>query len=167
MKQRLAVLLLLGFSNSSFAMFCPVGFNQIYIGDTIEQVQKQCGKPDSQNTKKEEPMVPQEWSFFVSQPPVVSSQPQAAQKMIVTLINGKVVNMTVSGFSVSNSNLCGALVSVGDTAENVKTACGNPGFINKSSENSGQKPTEITEFKYNSTPAATLIFENGRLKQRK
>lgn len=167
MKRQLGLLLLLGFSTSSFAMFCPKGFNQISMGNTIDQVIQQCGTPDGQTTKKVEAMGNQEWSFYVNQPPPISSQPQAAQKMVVTLINGKVANMTVSGFSVANSNLCGALVSVGDSAENVKAACGTPGFINKSSDSNGPKPTEVTEFNYNSTPPMTLIFENGKLKEKK
>lgn len=40
MKKVITLLAFLGVSTSASAMFCPNNFNQINIGDTIEQVQK-------------------------------------------------------------------------------------------------------------------------------
>lgn len=172
MKKSLTLLLLFGCYTPAFALFCPNNFNQINIGDTIAQVQAQCGKPDAQKTTKEEAAGPQEWNFYVSPSmhgygaPGMQGGQQGSLKMAIAFSSGKVINITVNGMSLASTTICGRSVSVGDTMESVKGACGKPVFINKSSQNNDSKPTEVTAFKY-SASGTTLIFENGVLKERK
>ncbi len=172
MKKTFALLLLLGFYTPAFALFCPTNFNQINIGDTIAQVQAQCGKPDFQKTTKEEGKGPQEWNYYVAPSthgygaPNMPGGQQASLKMAIAINGGKVLNITVNGMSLASTTICGNSVSVGDSIESVQGACGKPVFVNKSSQDDS-KPTEVTLYKYNSTPAVTLTFENGVLKDRK
>ncbi len=165
MKKICALWILLGCSTQTFAMFCPSNFNQINIGDTIDQVLLQCGKPDIQNTKKVDAAGPQEWRYYVTLPSTVNGAQQASVQMAIAFDQMKVINITVNAMSLASTSLCGGTISVGDTMESVKGVCGNPVFVNKS-DIGESKPTEVTEFKYNASPAK-LIFENGKLKERK
>lgn len=173
MKKMILSFALISLSTSASALFCPNNFNQMTIGDTIEQVQKACGKPDAEKKSHAEENGPQEWSYYVH--PQTSnytgmstnSTQQAALKMSVAFNEGKVVNITVNGMSLAATTICGSGIAVGDLAKNVKSACGNPLVINKSSQSNDEKPAEIIQYKYNSTPPTTLIFENGILKERR
>jgi len=169
----LLLLAFLGISTAASAMFCPNNFNQINMGDTLAQVQQQCGKPDTQKTSKGDDKGPQEWNFYVH--PIMNkytairtnSGQEASVKMAIAFNDQKVVNITVNGMSLATTTICGGAVSVGDGMQSVKSACGDPVFINKSDQKSNEKPDEITELKYNSTPPTTLIFINGKLNERK
>src|SRR3990167_10586638 len=173
MLKYIASFIFLAFSISAHAMFCPTNFNQITIGDTIEHVQQQCGKPDiEKKSTSEVDTGPQEWNYYVSpgfvgyNPPPVAGQQQGSVQMTLALNNNKILNITVNGMSLASTTLCGNSVSVGDSAERVKSACGDPVFVNKSSNQPKGKPTtiETTTLKNNSTPPVTLIFENDKLK---
>ena len=162
-------------SNPSFALFCPNSFNQIEIGDTIQQVEQQCGKPDGIKLSKGDDNGPQEWNFYV-QPTMnnytsmrLKGSQEASVKMAIAMNDAKVINITVNGMSLATTTLCGGhSISVGNTAQTVKSACGDPAFINKSSaSNNGEKPADITTYKYNSTPPTVLTFVNGKLQDRK
>ncbi|HSW69358.1 MAG TPA: DUF2845 domain-containing protein [Gammaproteobacteria bacterium] len=164
---------LLGISTSASAMFCPTNFNQINLGDTIPQVEQQCGKPDGIKNSKGEDKGPQEWNFYVH-PEMkkytqmrTNSGAEASVKMSVAFVNQKVVNISANGMSLASTTLCGKSVTVGDDMKSVKEACGDPAFMNKNSQNSNEKPDEIVEYKYNSTPPIVLVFENGKLTERK
>lgn len=155
-------------STQAIAMFCPSGFNQMNFGDSIQQIMQQCGTPETQKTyRMADTHQPQEWNYYVKMDP---TQP-ASVKMIVAFDgNKKVINITVNAQSLASTSLCGRTVSVGDVDKSVKAACGDPAFINQnktSGDASNAPQTEITEFKYNTTPPITLIFENGKLKERK
>ncbi len=173
MKKSLALLLLLGCYTQAFALFCPNNFNQINIGDSIAQVEAQCGKPEGQKKTTEEPNVPQEWNYYVSPSmhgygaPGMPGGQQASLKMSVAFMGGKVINITVNGMSLASTTICGGSLSTGDSMESAKKTCGDPVYINKTSKAGDVKPVEITTFKYNTSPAITLIFENGVLKERK
>lgn len=173
MKKIMSLLAFLSLSTTASAMFCPKNFNQINIGDTIEQVQQQCGKPDFEKKSEGDDNSPQEWNFYVH-PEMkkytetrTNSGAEASVKMAIALNQGKVVNITVNGMSLATTTICGPSVSVGDTGKSVKSACGDPVFINKSSQTNGEKPAELVEYKYNTMPATILLFENGKLKERK
>lgn len=177
-------LALLGLSTSASAMFCPKNFNQINMGDSIEQVQQQCGKPDAQKTVKGEDNGPQEWTFYVhpqmkryTQTRTNSGQ-EASVKMTVAFNNGKVVNITVNSMSLATTTVCGSpagqitqslqAVSIGDSAKAVKAACGDPIAVSKGTQSDDQqKPVEMVEYTYNSSPPVVLVFEGGRLVERK
>ena len=175
MVRPITLVALLSLSTSSFAWFCPSNFNQINIGDTIQQVEQQCGKPDGiKKYQAEDNNGPQEWNYFV-QPAMnnyagmrMKSTDNASVKMAIALNGGKVVNVTTNGMSLASTTICGGRrISVGDTADSVKKACGAPQFVNKSSANANApKPAEMIQYKYNSTPPVVLVFENGKLQQR-
>lgn len=170
MKKYLLTASLMLFSANICAWVCPTNFNQIVAGDSIAQVEKMCGKPDSQKTSEKEPNVPQEWTYYVTQPLQPGTQPNAPSgsvKMTIALANDKVVNITAQATSLSSTSLCGPTISVGDNSDTVKAACGDPGFIQKTQSAAGAKPKEIIEYKYSTAPPNTLVFENGILKDRK
>ncbi|OAI47166.1 hypothetical protein AYO45_05960 [Gammaproteobacteria bacterium SCGC AG-212-F23] len=182
MKNKWIYFLLLPYSTASVALFCPGNFNQINLGDTTAQVIAQCGKPDEEKTTKVEPTQPQEWNYYMVADPSNSS-PQGSLKMSVAFdANKKVVNITVNGTSLVSTTLCGGNIGggyaggnniqLGDTSDTVKTNCGKPMFINQNTTPADTSQpttpaTELTEYKYHSTPPTTLIFENGKLKERK
>lgn len=173
MKKTFVLLTCLTLSTSGFAMFCPKNFNQINLGDTIEQVEQQCGKPDFIRKSQSEDNGPQEWNFY-AHPQMkrytetrTNSGAEASVKVAVALNNGKVVNISANGMSLAATTICGGRsIAVGDTADSVKNACGDPVFINKSNLPNKPKPDEIITYKYSSTPPVILTFVNGKLTER-
>ena len=161
--------LLLLFPTTSFAFFCPTNFAQINVGDSIEAVTQQCGKPSKQETKEVKPEVPQEWNYFISRAPSPGStttNTQGTLKLqIVFDANGKVINMSVNGLSSGQTAICGNSIQVGDMLEKIKATCGSPTMINKQDESlNTTPPKKITTFTYNTTPeSTTLTFEDGKL----
>ncbi len=159
---------LLGISNC-YAIFCPNNFNQIYAGQTMAQVEAVCGKPDKETSKDVEAQGPQEWSYFMmpTAPVVGSPTTQGSLKTQFAFdASGRVINISVNGIGVGGTAICGTQIQLFDAREKVKAACGNPTFINKQSTEGGAKPdpTKVTEYNYGST---TLVFENGKLTERK
>lgn len=166
----------------SFAFFCPSNFNDINIGDPISKVIELCGQPDSKVVKDAPDKQPQEWSYYMANQPNQLQIPTAAQGTLKTTIafdaEGKVMNISVNNIGVATTNKCGTQVSLGDTREQVESACGKPTLISKQNQNeppvppppAGVKPEDLpnkqVEFTYNSTPAMTLIFIDGRLTER-
>jgi len=173
MKKIILASLSLLYMNTSFAVFCPGNFNQINNGDTIEQVEAQCGKETSQATHDEEPPVPQEWIFYVplSQLTPTTSMPPAnaaTSRLTVALDNNKVTNITNNGIGLPSFQYCTkGLISVGDTAAHVKDMCGSPAMINKSSASGSDNTpkTKVTVLTYvTDSGTTTLTFVNGMLK---
>jgi hypothetical protein len=159
----------------SFAFFCPNNFNQIQIGDTLDQVTQQCGKPDSQEKKPVEPNVPQEWIYFIPQTVAMGGGLGAAQGTLRTSFSfdqdGKVLNITVNGIGVGGTMICNNTnIQLGASQDDIKAACGKPSFINKqqtaAATSETKQSTQIT-FTYNTSPPAQLIFVDGVLKERK
>jgi hypothetical protein len=173
MRKILTTLLLMGCYTQAFALFCPKSFNQMNIGDSIEQIQAQCGKPDGIKITKAEEKGPQQWDYYVTPQtpgyamPSTPTGQQASVKMTIAFNEGKVVNITANGMSLAATTLCGGNISVGDSTASVKSSCGNPVIVNKSNSGTESKPDEITEYKYDSTPPVILIFVNGTLTERK
>ncbi|HEX2549493.1 MAG TPA: hypothetical protein VHM20_06670 [Gammaproteobacteria bacterium] len=161
------------FSLNVSAWMCPGNFNQVGIGDTIEQVKQQCGQPVAENASMHEPNVPQEWKFFiaVNQPyrltysPSNNPPPRATIRMTVTFVNDKAVNIMVEEQSLTSTSLCGPTINTGDSQKSIERSCGKPVFIQKADTNA--KPTPVTELIYSTAPPNTFIFENGRLKDRR
>ena len=156
-------------SHNTFAWVCPNNFNQIVPGDSLAKVEPACGKPSSQKTTEKEPNVPQEWTYYVTQAtqPGVTSGTTGSVKMTIAFANDKVVNITAQATSLSSTSLCGPTISVGNNMETVRGACGDPSFIQKQQSTTGAKSLEVTEYKYDTAPPNTLVFENGILKDRK
>lgn len=156
-------------TNTAFAFFCPTNFTQINMGDSIDQINQQCGKPALIETKKVEPTGPQEWNYYI--PQTVASDTltpmQGSLKMQVTMDNkGKVININVNGIGVGATSVCGNNIQLGDTKEAIKKVCGNPGYINKESTADLEKTHKadiMTTYIYKSDPPVKLIFTNGKL----
>lgn len=158
----------------SSAFFCPTNFNQIYYGQTPDQVMQQCGKPDVQQNSVEKPEGPQQWEYLIPQT-VTNRALQSVQGTVKTEIifdaNGQAVNISVNGIGVGATTICGTQIQLGDTREAVKKACGQPSFVNKQNGNSaalGSPPPakKITLFIYKTNPPLTLKFVNGVLESK-
>ena len=155
----------------SFAFFCPTNFNQITAGQTRAQVTAACGKPDKQESKKVKAEGPQEWSYYVPQSVATSDMTtaQGTLKMQFTFDDsGKAINISVNGIGVGSTTICGNSVSLGDTRDAIKAACGKPSFVNQQNGNTAvlgaaQPSTVMVTFTYNTNPPVTLTFENGKL----
>lgn len=155
-----------------YAFFCPNNFNQVNIGDSIESVEAACGKP-AKITKKDPPdNTPQEWSYFVPQSGL-STNANPSRATIKTVISfdgtGNAANISMNNVSTGSARLCGTNIKIGMSRQDVESACGKPGFINKQAENKAQTDekdndaNKIIEYLYTSTPPMTLIFEKGKL----
>lgn len=154
-------------STQTFAMFCPKNFNQINIGDTLEKVTQTCGAADSTKTYKVEPGKAQEWKYFVKPDP---KQPSSITMSVAFDADKKVVNITVNGTTLMTTTICGSPISVGDSADSIKGACGSPAFTNQGNPPDNTPPpttNENTELTYATSPPVVLVFENGILKERK
>lgn len=153
------------FTNSWADMFCPNNFNSISIGDSLDSVLAACGQPDKQTTKKDKPTQPQEWVYFIAATP---DMPGALRTTIAFDANGKVVNISVNGAGVTQTQICGQTIQFGDKQEDIQNACGKPAYVNQATNESEKlKEVEITELKYNSVPPVTLTFMDGKLQERK
>lgn len=171
LKQMHAFLFLVASSTTAYAWLCPNSFTEIQPGDTIERIEAVCGKPLSEKKTQGGYRGPQEWQYFVTitQPLMGSGATSGSSpsvKMSVAFVENKVINITVQGTSLASTSICGPTINVGDSDKSVEKNCGKPTFIQKQDDDKS-KPIEIMEYKYNTTPPNTLVFENGILKERK
>ncbi|MDA8561977.1 DUF2845 domain-containing protein [Gammaproteobacteria bacterium] len=165
------VLLIFIMSSSTYAWICPTNFQQIAVGDSIEQVESACGDPASKKELDGGYQGPQEWQYFVTiKRPLNQSGVRAdaspSVKMSIAFVDKKAINITVQGTSVASTSLCGPTISIGDKDKSVEKNCGKPVFIQKQGAEK-ENSVQITEYKYNSSSPNILIFENGVLKERK
>lgn len=168
------VILLFGtlLSTSALAVMCPNNFNTVNVGDSVDSVLQQCGKPVTKNEYKIDVDVPQEWSYYV----IVAPPNPATIQMTVVFVNKKVANITVNAMSLVSTNVCGGTpnmngfgtINVGDDMDTVKAACGKPTFIKKGElpEGSGNK-IDVTELIYTGQSPYMMYFENGKFQSRK
>ncbi|MBV9576627.1 MAG: DUF2845 domain-containing protein [Gammaproteobacteria bacterium] len=169
--QTILALSCLTFPLFASAFFCPNNFNQINVGDSIDYVTQQCGKPDNtkESTKKND-NVPQEWSYYIPQTvsTETSNQAQGTLKTSITFDEkGNAINISVNGLGVGSTTICGTSVQLGDSRDSVKSACGDPSFINKQQLPTTASPpqeTKVTELTFGNTK---LLFENGKLTESK
>ncbi|OGT37291.1 MAG: hypothetical protein A3F12_05640 [Gammaproteobacteria bacterium RIFCSPHIGHO2_12_FULL_38_14] len=153
----------------TYAIKCPTNFNQINVGNTPEQVEKQCGKADKQETKEVKPKAPQEWNYFVNKSFATSNataQQSTIKVQVVFDADGKVINISVNGLGTGSTTLCGSEIKNGMTEDAIKSACGDPTFINKQQAGEGKPATKVLEWTYNTRPPVKLIFENGEFKEK-
>jgi hypothetical protein len=152
----------------SYAFFCPTNFNQIDFGNSTEQVQNQCGKPDKEEKKEQEPPVPQEWSYYIPQTVAMNSTQEAQGTLKTTVTfdkDDKAINISVNGLGVGETQICGQAIQLGNSKQAVETACGKPSFISKQPPVDGQPAAtkKIVIYTYQSTPPQKLTFEDGIL----
>ncbi|VVC75514.1 hypothetical protein AQUSIP_08040 [Aquicella siphonis] len=177
-------------SMNAFAIFCPSNFSQVRPGDTIDQVLELCGKPDSQNSYNKTASLSEEWSYYVksdandkttSKMTVVFSSdkvininvvvPRALEQGLIAAPNGKhapvvgvIINDGQTPQNVASTRVCGSLISIGDSVQQVESACGKPAAVRQNQPpGAPADATIITELKYGGTTPATLLFENGIL----
>lgn len=158
---------------SSFAIFCPTNFSQISEGMSPEEVKAMCGAPNAIETKEDEANVPQEWSYFITQQVVpTSNTSETTGTLKVTVMfdaTGKAINITANGIGVGATTACGVGFQLGDSRDQVKAACGKPATIAKDASDptqlgGAQPPVKTVIFTYSSGPTpATLTFVNGKL----
>jgi hypothetical protein len=176
MKIRCLVLASALISSPAFAMLCPGNFNTINVGDTLESVIQQCGKPDSYKTYDSTADAPQEWNYYVQVPSqlygTIGSSGQASLKTTVGFAEGKVSNISVNGIGVSTTAICGGTIQIGDTQDAVQKTCGKPQFINtgngaqQGSQNNGPA-AKMVDLTYTGGSGAIFVFKNNVLIQRK
>jgi hypothetical protein len=182
-------------SVNAFAMFCPKDLKLINVGDSIEDVKKQCGAPDSETNYPKTVLVPQEWDYFKKALPTDTVN----SKIAVNIKDNQIINITLTTSSrkkllcaeaiatnnqdaiqancintaeeqinVSDTTICGKIIQVGDSTDDLQAACGKPDFINHSELNDKTEATIMTDLKYlTPTGAVTLVFEAGKLVQQK
>lgn len=156
----LPCIFLMGHAN---AWLCPNNFNTINQGDAMPVVIAACGKPTVEKKMEGESNAPQEWQYYVE----VNPPNPNTIKFSVVIANKKVVSMVSNAMSLTTTSVCGSTISIGDSMDAVRSACGNPMFINKGQSAATQKPSEIYELTYQGPAPNTLVFENGLLKERK
>ncbi len=160
----------------ALAMTCPSNFTIINPGQTPDQITQLCGKPDvTKAYSKENENVPQQWSYFIPQTVAAYNPMQqitGTLKVDITFdSSGKAINISVNGIGVGASTVCGSSIQLGQSRDDIKSACGTPGFINKQASPpggglGGGQPDSIkyTEYYYNNTnPPTKLTFVNGQL----
>jgi len=104
---------------------------------------------------------PQEWIYNIT----VANK--GSLRMSVMLQDNKVINIFANGMSMPTTSICGSALSVGDTGVKLKSTCGTPTLINKGETADSSKPKPLVELLYQSRPPITLVFENGKLKEKK
>lgn len=170
-------------SLSIFAYPCPNGGGIMYKGDSLEEVIKECGQPDAQNTKILNSYKLEEWLYIVSHPYdpgysqiFVDLGNDAVTKIHIneyytlyqcrkTLISagGSVTSQISCGnnsYDIGWTNLCGGGgFGINDTAQKVLASCGEPA----SRQTLKKQVQDKTELIYGADRPTTLIFENGKL----
>lgn len=163
-------------SCTSYAFFCPNNFNQIDFGDSIAQVEQQCGKADATTESEAPDNSPQEWNYYLQQSTSIGTMPQAqqAEGSLKTSFafdgQGKLINISINGVGVASTSNCGSPVSLGDSRKSVESACGKPTFVNKqtpTSNSQGDEKDKQVEMTYKGSPTVTLIFRDGRLVEKR
>jgi hypothetical protein len=183
--------ILLFFTSQAFAIFCPTNFSSINFGDSIDEVKRVCGDPNSFNQYTTTTTSNQIWTYYIKAPGIS----QRMTKMVILFRDNLIVNIQIiddtaaniqlcesvqtgnrvftnsvcktplNSQNVASTNICGALIQVGNTRDIVTRTCGAPAL--KKDVGQANPPVNVTEFIYNGPPPVTLIFENGQLKDRK
>lgn len=163
--RRLVLLTSLFYASQSFAIFCPTNVNQIDVGNTLEQVTAQCGAPDKVKSSKTKGDQPQTWDYYVRMDPTLPG----TLKMEINFVHNKAVNMSVNGAGLTSTSICGGTINFGDSMEQIKSVCGEPANVSVSNPPNAPevKETENLIATYNGPPVTLLIFEDGKLKERK
>ena len=154
-----------GMSAAWADMFCPTNFNSISMGDSVESVEKACGKPDNKKTYKKTPPQPQEWVYYIAADP---NMPGTIKVTVAFDAAGNAINISINGAGVSQSGICGSTqIATGNTTDQIKTACGKPSYINETKGGGDAQTIEMTELQYNSSPPVVLVFKSGALTEKK
>lgn len=124
----------------------------IYKGNTIKQVKKICGQPDSETRYNKVINIVEKWVYF--QANLTSSY---NTKVTFILQNNNIINIKLHHKNLSSISFCHSILSLGNNAKDLIGACGNPAY----KETIQMDTIPVTRLKYHGAPAETLIFENG------
>lgn len=167
------------FATGSYAFMCPSTFNQIDFGDTIAQVEQQCGKADkTESMEAPDDNQPQQWDYYLEQSTpnhalmLVQQENTTLKATFAFDAQGNLVNISINGVGVGSTNNCGGSnISIGDTRKQVEAACGKPSFVNKQAPSPVQATAQGANMQvtmtYNSNPPVTLVFRNGKLAEKR
>ncbi|MDF1646823.1 MAG: DUF2845 domain-containing protein [Legionellaceae bacterium] len=164
--------------------YCPQNHGYIRIGMTEEQVLNNCGEPVSKEKSKsaavEQVPVTQLIYSTLNPDPVYRgyeliyntwSLPIGSDgnTLEVDIIDNKVSSIRFNGAGTNASSVCSnRSFAVGDVADKVFSACGNPSMTNKSFINrpikGKSKPITWTYYTDQYQPTFKLIFIDGRLR---
>lgn len=165
------------------SFYCPQNHGTISQGMTEAQVLAACGQPMTKQVrnvpvKKKVPVTQLIYttlntgSVYSTLDPIFTqwSIPSGSTgvSLEVDVINNKVSAVRINGSSTNAMSLCGgAQIAVGDHANQVYTACGNPDMVNNTfilqTVPSNQKP-EVWIYQIDPyQPPVSLTFVNGKL----
>ncbi len=145
----------------SYAFFCPTNLNVIQIGDSLNNVQEQCGFGTLSEVKQDNVAIPQEWAYYKK----LNANDAGTIKLSFIINSNKIININVNGISVSRTALCGAQITVGQSSDQLKASCGDPTILSASSADKSSTPQGPPQQKlsFSEAPQSELIFENGKL----
>ncbi|MCH9755767.1 MAG: DUF2845 domain-containing protein [Gammaproteobacteria bacterium] len=164
--------------------YCPKNHGYVRIGMTEAQVLSACGEPTSKVKSKhaavEQVPVTQLIYSTLNPDPVYRgyeliyntwSLPVGSygNNLEVDIIDNKISNIRFNGKDTNASSVCSnRSFAVGDLADKVFSACGNPSLTNKSFINrtvkSKSKPETWTYYIDQYQPTFKLIFMDGKLR---
>jgi hypothetical protein len=173
----------LGFAEQK-PFYCPQKHNYVRIGMTESEVLGACGQPTSKEKSKqaavEQVPVTQLVYTTLNPDPVYRgyklvyrmwSLPigSSGSSLEVDIIGKKITAIRFNGESINASSVCNnRSFAVGDLADTVFTACGNPSLVNKTFVNqkikSKSKPETWTYSSNPYQPSFRLIFLDGKLR---
>lgn len=162
------IFFILLFPLTTFAISCPNNGNILNDGDSISYVLQQCGKPKSRNDYNKIIQSTLQWDYYKSTPGSVNNI-----KISIYFSENRVSNISVTSNNVichdnicnspiqnfSSTGLCGNQISVGNTPENIRSACGQP----DNEINSTPIIIPMAELRYDGAGQNTLVFKDGKL----
>lgn len=165
MKRLAGVLFSLLLPGMAHAFFCPTNFSQINIGDTLDHIKQQCGKPDKEEMIDDAVSEPQEWNYYLPQAVqinTVDTPIQGSMKVQFSFnLAGNIINMSVNGIGVGATTICnGQYLALGDNKDKVEAACGKPAITVKANDKTPQTPPKLTVIYYGKTK---FTFRNNQL----
>lgn len=178
----LFLLLSILFSTTTYAIFCPTNFTNIELGDSLQSVISQCGKPSAFNEYKSNGITALQWSFLIR--PFDSNK--GLKKLKVVFVANQVKNITIEDEvdcqlgdpacqtsqnleNVYSTQACGFPIKVGDTQQVVQVACGKPIMQQQVQldDPSNTSTLKMAAALYEGPPRVLLIFENNVLRERR
>lgn len=165
-------------SSNSFAdTYCPSKGGYIKIGMTTDEVIQACGQPESVQKKRVYPtrnVAAQQLVYNFGEGTgglgnmTFTTGTNYAGSLMVNMFANKIKDITLNGKSVQGASVCpGGMIKVGDNANVVQNACGNPNIKNHSFQKipNGKAVNEETWTIKSSDygPTLTLVFYNGTL----
>lgn len=153
--------------------FCSQTSNYVYINDSLESVQQNCGKPISTETSEIQPTETREierWTYNYHPNAALRNGQQKYGKdlFIVDFYENQAVKIMVQGQSVQSTNYCSPFTAIklGDTGPVVYQVCRYPTTKETINVPVSDKSIQQTILTYPDTTTGQnvkLIFHDGQL----